>query len=487
MSKNDLKQHRLNKLFLLIVLLMLFAGTSAGSIHASGSVDYQTAAISYNGKSFALQLITVDLKDPYLRIMPVTALEGLGHVESFSSMLSRSDAVAGINGTFFDSFEQDETKRYPNGLMIQSGETIHSGANQAFTVNLDKSPAIEYMKTNLNITVKHNGVSPYTFSPWGVNKDYGSAAADQVVLYTREFGESVSFLNGTKIIVKDNHISEITTQSAVIPLGGQVIYIGNTSSNNTYITAKMHVGDEVQLQPTVKTAEGTSSSAYWETAIGVGPKLLTNGQVDIDFARDGFTDPKLTTSANVRSFVGIDKADGLVMGTISSATLTEMAYVLQKQGLVDAMNMDGGASSALFYEGSIKRAPGRLLSDALVVMRYVQPQVQIIVNDQFVEEFRGYMQQAKTMVPFRGIFERIHADFKWDAVNSILTAQKDGTTLVLRPDNPIAEVNGTPVSLEVPPTILDNHIYIPLRFVVETLGAAVTWDQVLYRASIKIN
>jgi hypothetical protein len=371
--------------------------------------------------------------------------------------------------------------------MIQSGETIHSGENQAFTVNLDKRPAIEYMKTNLIITVKHNGSSPYSFSPWGVNKDYGSSAVDQVVLYTRDFGESVSLLNGTKVIVKDNHISGITTQSAVIPLGGQVIYIGNTSSNNTYITAKMHVGDEVQLNSTAKTADGTNNSAYWEAAIGVGPKLVTNGNVDIDFVRDGFTDPKITTTANVRSFVGIDNADRLVMGTISSATITEMAYVLQKMGLMDAMNMDGGASSALFFEGSVKRAPGRLLSNALIVKRYAQPQVQITVNNQFVEEFRGYIQQGKTMVPFRGIFERIHADFKWDAANRILTAQKGGTTLVLRPDNPIAEVNGKPVSLDVPPTIVDNHIYIPLRFVVETLGAAVTWDQVLYRAAIKVS
>ncbi|QGQ96344.1 hypothetical protein EHS13_16375 [Paenibacillus psychroresistens] len=456
------------------------------TISASSSVSYKSQSVTYQGKAFTVQMVTVDLKDPYLRVMPVVADAGVGHVEDFASMLSSNDAVAGINGTFFDAYEENATIRYPNGLLVGSGEIIHSGANQSLSVGIDKLPQIEYLKTEMKIHITHSDGTQYTFSPWGVNKYYGAAVLDQVNLYTTEFGKSVAFTKGTKIVIADQVIKQITTNTAAIPTNGQVIFVGNTDSNLKYIVSKLHVGDKAELEATVKKANETLSSENWEAAIGVGPKLLTNGKVDIDYKRDGFTDPKITTNANARSFVGVDKSKKLVLGTISAATASDMANVLLKLGLTDAMNMDGGASSALYYEGSMKRTPSRLLSNALVVRRYKEPQVQVTVNGQFIDEFRGYVYKEKTMVPFRGIFERIQAEFKWDEAKRVLTAKKGETTLVLRPDDRIAEVNGLPVTLDVAPTIREGHIYIPLRFVAETLGAKVTWDPILYRALLSI-
>ncbi|CAK4836414.1 unnamed protein product [Aphanomyces euteiches] len=418
--------------------------------------------------------------------MPVAAKSGIGHVEDFTSILSRNDAVAGINGTFFDAYEKNDAIRYPNGLMIGSGEVIQSGANQALSIGIDKLPQIEYLKTEMKIHITHADASSYTFSPWGVNKYYGADVLDQVNLYTAEFGKTVAFTKGTKIVIADKVIKQITTNTVAIPPDGQVIFVGNTDSNLKYIVAKLHVGDKAELEATVKKANETLSSDNWEAAIGVGPKLLTKGKVDIDYKRDGFTDPKITTNANARSFVGVDKSKRLVLGTISAATASDMANVLLKLGLTDAMNMDGGASSALYYEGSMKREPGRLLSNALVVRRYKEPQVQVAVNGQFMDEFRGFVFKQKTMVPFRGIFERIQAEFKWDDAKRVLTAKKGETSLVLRPDDLTAEVNGLPVALDVAPTIREGHIYIPLRFVAETLGAKVVWDQSLYRAQLSI-
>jgi exopolysaccharide biosynthesis protein len=468
------------------MVLSLVTGTSPQPTLASSTVSYKSESISYNGKTFALQTVTVDLKDPYLRVMPATAKDGIGHVEEFSSILTRNDAVAGINGTFFDAYADSSAEKYPNGLMIQSGEILHSGANQTLSVKIDKLPEIEYIQTMIKLVVTHADSSTYTFSPWGVNKYYGTSVLDQVNLYTSDFGKSVSFPNGTKIVVDDKHITQISTNKVNIPVNGQVIFVGNTDSNNKYIVSKLHIGDEVELKASIKTDARTNGNEGWEAAIGVGPKLLTNSKVDIDFKRDGFSDPKITANANARSFVGVDKNKRLVMGTMSAATALDMAHVLLKAGLMDAMNMDGGASSGLYYEGSMKRKPGRLLSNALVVRRYDEPQVQVTVNNQFVEEFRGYVYKEKTMVPFRGIFERMQSDFTWDGAKRTLTAAKGGITLVLTPDNPIAEVNGQSVLLDVAPTIRDGHIYIPLRFVAETLGAKVEWNPSLYRASLTI-
>ena len=457
------------------------------SVIAAESVAYTTENISYNGKNFAIQVITVDLKDPFLRVMPVVAAEGIGAVESFESMVERNGAVAAVNGTFFNAYEADPYIRFPNGLMIKSGEVIHSGGNQALSVLINKLPLVEYLKTEVEILVKRNGNAPYSINTWGINKYYGSDAVDQVVLYTSDFGTSISYSGGTKVVIEEKKITQITTNAVMIPPNGYVIFIGNTENNKQNIISELRVGGEVQIKSTLTRNSGTFDSANWEAAIGVGPKLLTNGQVDVNFARDGFDDPKITSSSNARSFVGVNQNKELVMGTtVTSATIPELANVLKAYGLTDAMNMDGGSSSALYAEGVVKRSPGRLLSNALIVKRYAEPQVQVMVNSKFVNEFRGYIFKEKTMVPFRGIFERIQATFQWDGDARVLKAQRGNTTLVLRPDNLTAEVNGKAVTLDVAPTIREGRIYIPLRFVAETLGAQVTWDQSLYRASLTI-
>lgn len=468
------------------LLVSVFALPNAAS--AQDSVQTQSRTLSYNGKSFTAQWISVDLKDPYIRVKPVTAEAGIGHDESFDSMMTRSHALAGINGTFFDSYEKDVTKRYPNGLLIDSGELIHSGINSAFLVLADKTASLQRIETTQKVTVNHQN-KPYTFTAWGINKYYGDSENDQVVWYTGAFGKRVDFPNSTKAVIQEGKITSITQDGVDIPEDGYVLLIGSSANNSTYVLPNIHVGDPIKLATTLNNLDSGSSSALpaVDAAVGAGPRLLTNGLPDIDFTRDGFTDPKITTNANVRSFIGTDDSHRLIIGTLSTATISDMAQVLLELGLTDAMNLDGGASSALFANGSMLRNPGRALSNALVVERLEQPQIQVEVNGQFVQEFRGYLQQETSMVPFRGILERIGAQFDWNGTTRTLTVQYGINRLQLQPDHSVMFWNGNAVTLPEAPTIVDGHIYMPLRAVMESLGGRVNWDPQLFRASLTFN
>ncbi|MCR8634002.1 stalk domain-containing protein [Paenibacillus radicis (ex Xue et al. 2023)] len=467
-----------------VLLAISWTGSSA---QASESVVFDSTTVQANGKKFTVQWTTIDLSDPYIRVMPITAEAGIGYVESFAGMIERSDAVAGVNGTFFDAYEQDESKRHPNGLMIESGSFVRSGENVALGIQTDKTAQIHQMQTKLSFKVKHNK-NVYTVNPWGVNTYYGDDA-DQVIAYTSDFAQQIDRAGGMKAVIEAGRITSLTEGAAAAPENGYVIYIGHSPNNDKNLLPNLHEGDQVEIEAYV--ADGSGSNAVpvaeaWETAIGAGPKLVTNGQADVDFERDGFDDPKITGSANTRSFVGVNGEGRLVMGTVSSATAVDMAQALVELGMVEAMNMDGGSSSALYAEGMMKRSPGRLLSNALIVKRYDDPQVQVVVNGKFVNENRGFIKQDVTMVPFRGIFERIGADFKWDGEERVLTAKRGTTELTLRPDVPDAIVNGRAIKLEQAPVIVDGHLYIPLRFAGETLGAKVSWDQLLYRATLEL-
>lgn len=70
----------------------------------------------------------------------------------------------------------------------------------------------------------------------------------------------------------------------------------------------------------------------------------------------------------VRGFIG-KKDNVIVIGHVYSASLLDTAEVLKTLGLSNAMNLDGGGSTALWYEGSYKAGPGRSLPNAIVLVK----------------------------------------------------------------------------------------------------------------------
>jgi exopolysaccharide biosynthesis protein len=53
---------------------------------------------------------------------------------------------------------------------------------------------------------------------------------------------------------------------------------------------------------------------------------------------------------------------------VTSASVPQLAEIMLQLGCRDAMNLDGGASSGLWLRGQSIRTPGRLLSNALLIM-----------------------------------------------------------------------------------------------------------------------
>ncbi|WP_058300250.1 stalk domain-containing protein [Gorillibacterium timonense] len=471
-----------------LLLASLLTGASLASprqAEAAAGVRYESKTVMYNGKSFSLQYAVIDVKNPYLRVMSVTAKEGIGHDESLASIVNRTGATVAVNGTFFDAYTTKDAERYPNGLLLNEGETVFSGENQSLVIPVGKTPDIRKLSLKVKITLTDAPSKRYTFSPWSVNRYYGASNQEQSVLFTRAFGEKVSFV-GVKAVIKGGKIVTVTEGTATIPADGQVLLVGKADMNKRNILPYVKAGNLVDVTHTVLDLESgtTYDTEDYEAAVGVGPKLVTNGKMDVDPARDGFQDPKITTNAGARSFAGIDAKGQLVLGVSSAATMKDLAGALIKLGLTDAMNLDGGASSGLYAEGAMKRTPGREISNAIVVKRYAKPQVQVFLNGKIVNEIYGYMEKDLTMVPLRGIFERLGATMQWDSTGQVLTVQRGESRLVLRLNSRQAIVNGQAVQMDAAPVVTAGRTYVPLRFAVTALGGKVVWDNKLYRASI---
>jgi hypothetical protein len=87
-----------------------------------------------------------------------------------------------------------------------------------------------------------------------------------------------------------------------------------------------------------------------------------------------------------------------------------------------------------------------------------------------------FIQENRTMVPFRFIGEALGARVTWSEIDRKAIYELNGRRIELFIGQSQALVNGTTVvNLEVAPVVVSGSTFVPLRFVSEQLGAKITW------------
>ncbi len=104
--------------------------------------------------------------------------------------------------------------------------------------------------------------------------------------------------------------------------------------------------------------------------------------------------------------------------------------------------------------------------------------IKVILNGEQVNlDNPPVMVNNRLLVPFRGIFKALGAGMEWDDRQRVVKAEKGETVIFLKVGANKATVNEREVSLDTPAILLGNRLYVPLRFVSETLEQKVSWDQ----------
>ncbi|MBV8066762.1 MAG: copper amine oxidase N-terminal domain-containing protein, partial [Candidatus Eremiobacteraeota bacterium] len=116
---------------------------------------------------------------------------------------------------------------------------------------------------------------------------------------------------------------------------------------------------------------------------------------------------------------------------------------------------------------------------ALAVVSLAAPafaqQVTVTVNGQPLYLNPGPIERAgRVFVPLRSIFERLGAGVVY--ASGTINATKDRTTVSLQIGSTQATVNGQPQILDVAPFIVGATTYVPLRFIAQSLGANVNYN-----------
>ena len=105
----------------------------------------------------------------------------------------------------------------------------------------------------------------------------------------------------------------------------------------------------------------------YETVICGGPRLVTNGRSLVVPRAEGFRDRSLFRR-RPRTAVGLTRYNRLVMVTVARPIyLRQLARLMRSLGCRNAIALDGGSSSAMFYRGRFAARPRRSLTNLLVV------------------------------------------------------------------------------------------------------------------------
>lgn len=86
------------------------------------------------------------------------------------------------------------------------------------------------------------------------------------------------------------------------------------------------------------------------------------------------------------------------------------------------------------------------------------------------------IQDGRTLVPMRAIFEAMGASVDWDGATRTVTSVRDDVTIVLTIDSNAMVKNDQVIALEVPAQIQNGRTLVPLRAIADAFGADVHWD-----------
>ncbi len=109
---------------------------------------------------------------------------------------------------------------------------------------------------------------------------------------------------------------------------------------------------------------------------------------------------------------------------------------------------------------------------------FANDKITVLVNGEQVEfDVAPIIENSRTLVPVRAIFEKLGAVVEWDEINQMVCADKKDISVSLQVGNTALTKNGMLFALDVPAKIVNDRTLVPLRAVSEAFDCEVVWNE----------
>lgn len=325
------------------------------------AVDYDAEIQSFSTKINGISVtgVKIPYNSPY-RPAVVLANNQIGTTQSLYDMAKSYNASVAINGTFFSAYNGHPD---PWNTIIKSGKVVHVGnIGTVFGFTADGRVKMEKLRIKIEGGTNGSYSWPNNWYAYGFNH---TPNENGVYIFTPEWGTRLGFSYGINVVVENGVVKDIKeNQDVNIPANGYVI---NLTGSEEYLARVFEVGKTVEYRIVYTDADG--NKVDWSDvveAVGAGPTLVRNGEINVDPAGEGFTEAKILSLSFARSAIGVTPQGDILLVTVPNATVYQLVQIMKQLGAYNAMNLDGGASSGLYFKGKYLTAPGRNLSNALI-------------------------------------------------------------------------------------------------------------------------
>ena len=157
--------------------------------------------------------------------------------------------------------------------------------------------------------------------------------------------------------------------------------------------------------------------------------------------------------------------------------LPSRVYWNGSEGVVEAETHQGAGVYALLWN----------YQDNAALSEIADEQIRVMVDYSVVgAEAAPYIVDGRTMVPLRVVAEGLGAMVYWNSVEKRIDISKGTDAIKIWVGRSDAIKNNLPLAdMDVPPEVVSGRSFVPLRFIAESLGAKVSWDQMTHTVKIQ--
>ncbi|WBQ03274.1 phosphodiester glycosidase family protein [Kribbella sp. CA-293567] len=312
----------------------------------------------------------------------------LAKVEKTTDLVRTVGALAGVNASFFTFTASALYPGDPVGLGIFDGKLlsepltdpaeanfiIDAKSNKAVMGHLTWSGSVKNPKTGTTLPlefVNHPPVIPAACAT--LPAQTACAEPGDVTLFTPEFAATTPAGAGIEVVLdRDGCVERVAATRGTSLTKSQTSLQATGSDSNALLGMVSHTCLKTDLA--VANEYGTNLKLKKDLYAVTGRYRLTaNGKIVVPAGTGSFFD------RNPRTIVGTATDGKLTLATIDGrqttsvgTTMDETAAVAKSLGLHDAINLDGGGSTAMAVNGALVSRPSgtngaeRAVGDALV-------------------------------------------------------------------------------------------------------------------------
>lgn len=348
-------------------------GGQTGGQPSGGSgegVSYRTVSVNTSVGAVSAHVLTVDLKNSAVDVRPTTAKGTICSRASLADIVAAAgNPLAVITANFMGN---DKDGNYPIGTFMVDGNLLFTGGVSSIGIKNDGSMVCGSVGIRARV-VPDSGDAPL-WNGNAINPPENEIEGNITAVYTPAIGTSFTAVpGGSALTVSGGKVSSFRVvapgEQVAIPADGYVLLM--TSEYFNYVNSWNYrdpvPGEGVKLEYSVSKPDGSFTSLDGVKHIISGGRLVKNGAICTDIEPE-FNDEagRFTTLSTSRICAGYT-ADGKLILVSSSGLMQAMRELMLSLGCVEAINLDGGASAALYYNGKTIVPEGRLLAYALLI------------------------------------------------------------------------------------------------------------------------